>query len=75
MATSTHSSQGPKKGRSGCITPLLSRVPNKGDTIRSGYITPSLFMCLELGKMGRPNQKWLHHPCLLCGLKLGKIAT
>ena len=33
---------GPKSGRNCYITPASSGVPNKGDKIRSDYITPPL---------------------------------
>ena len=42
MATSTLPSRGPQKWAELCITPAFSGVPDKGDKIRSGYITPPL---------------------------------
>ena len=41
LATSPLPSQGPKGGRNCYVTPAFSRVPQKGDTIRIGCLTPA----------------------------------
>ena len=50
-------------------SPLDSRGPESG---RNCDVTPAFS---GLPKKGGRNQNWLHHPCLLGGLKMGGIAT
>ena len=86
VATSPLLSPGPKRGRNCYVAPAFSRVPNKGDKIRSGCITPAFSGAQKRAELlrnpcilGGPrqtgqNQKWLPHPCLLGGPKGGGIA-
>ena len=53
-------------------SPLPSRGSPHGDKIGRGYLTPAFSGVPN--RMGR-NQKWLHHPCLLGGPKMGRLAT
>ena len=41
VAASPLPSRGPKRGQNCSVTPAFSGVPNKGDKIRSGYLTPA----------------------------------
>ena len=83
VARSPLLSQGPTNKRVCYVTLAFSGVPRRGDKIRGGYITPAFSGAHKwvgflrqhdiLGgprKRGR-NQKWLHHPCLLKGPKVG----
>ena len=68
------------------ITPAFSAVPIKGHKIISDYTASTFSRGREWGVVlhntfvlgiphGRgPNQKWLHHPCLLWGSQEGGIA-
>ena len=42
MATSPLPCEGPKRGQNYDVTLVFSGVPNKGDKIRSGYLTAAL---------------------------------
>ena len=74
-------------GRDCFVTSALSGVPNIGDVITSGCISPAFLVgplwtkmvCNPYG-LGGPhrrgqNQKWLHIPCPLGGPILGSSAT
>ena len=76
---------GPKVGRIG--TPTFSGVPNKGNKMRSGCLTPTFSGAHKWAELLRrpyilggaqkwgSDQKWLPHPCLLGGPQVGRIAT
>ena len=83
VAISPLPSPGPKRGRNCYVTLAFSRPPNKGDKIRSGYLTLAFLETRKMAGMlcnpwilGGPqqrgqNQKWLPHPCVLGGPKRG----
>ena len=63
MATSPLPFQGAKSGRNCFVTPAFSGVPNKGDKIRSGYITHAFSgaqkwaeLLRNTGVLGVPNK-------------------
>ena len=80
-------SSGPTSGRKCYVTTTFSGVPQQGDKIRSGCLSPALFgahkwaevLCnpyiLREPQTREQNQKWLPHPCLLGGLEVGGSAT
>ena len=67
--------------------PVYPGFPRKRDKITSGYITPPSRgpkigrnhyvtpVVLGVPEKRGQNHKWLHHPCLLGGTRLGGIAT
>ena len=71
----------------GYLNPAFWGSPIKGDKIRSGYISPTFSgaqkcadWLLNPCRLGVPNRKgqnqqWLHHPYLLGGPKMGRLAT
>ena len=84
MGASPLPSRGPKSGRRCYITPAFSGVPNKGDKIRIGCLTPAFLEARKRVEMphnplilGGPqqraqNQNGLPHPYLLGGPKSGR---
>ena len=89
MAASPLPSWGPKRGRNCDVIPAFSGVPNakRGDNIRSGCLTFAFSRGQHWAEwlrntyvLGGPRkkgqyQKWLPHPCLLGGPKVGRITT
>ena len=77
VATSPLPSRGPTSGQNCYVILAFLGVANKGEKIRSDYITLALsgaqkwaellrHPCVLGGPQKRgQNQKWLHHPCLL----------
>ena len=81
LATSPLPSRGPKRGQNCYATPAFSGVRNKGDKIKTGYLTAAFLgaqkrvallrkPCVLWGpqQMGQ-NQNWLPHRCFLRGQK------
>ena len=74
-------SRGRKIGRNRYVAVVLLGVPENGDKMTSGYITPAFSGAQDwaewlpyLGVLTGPqkrgqNHKWPHHPCLLGGAK------
>ena len=72
VPTSLLPSRGPTRERTYYITPAFSGVPNKGDKIKSGYLTIALSGAHKRAEL-------LHNPCILGGPQQGgqnqKVAT
>ena len=57
VATSTLPSRGPSRGQKSYVSPAFSKIPDKRNKIRSGYLTPAFSAAQKCAEM-------LHHPCI-----------